>query len=155
MSPADIFFSFSFAAKAPSSSTPLHSKAEAVAAAADDDGGSLHPLLGGLVDERLVDVGDDTAAGDGGLDEGVELLVAADGELQVARRDTLHLEVLARVTRQLQHLGRQVLEDRRRVHRGGGTDALVGVHPRLEESVDTPHGELQAGLRRPRLRRLL
>lgn len=102
-----------------------------------------------------MDVGDDTSAGDGGLDEGVQLLVTADGELQVARRDTLHLEVLARVTRQLKHLRRQVLEDRRRVHRRRGTDALVGVHPRLEESVDTSDGELQAGLGRPRLRCLL
>ena len=102
-----------------------------------------------------MDVGDDTAAGDGGLDKGVQLLVTADGELQVARCDTLHLEVLARVTRQLQHLGRQVLEDRRRVHGRGSTDTLVGVHPRLEESVDTTHGELKAGLRRPGLRRLL
>ena len=31
---------------------------------------------------------------DGGLDEGVELLVTTDGELQVTRCDALHLEVL-------------------------------------------------------------
>ena len=37
--------------------------------------------LGRLVDEGLVDVGDDSSSGDGGLDEGVELLVSADGEL--------------------------------------------------------------------------
>lgn len=102
-----------------------------------------------------MDVGDDTSAGDGGLDEGVQLLVTADGELQVARRDTFHLEVLACVTRQLEHLGGQVLQDRRGVHGGRGTHALVGVHPRLEESVDTTHGELQAGLGGPRLRCLL
>jgi len=40
-----------------------------------------------------VDVGDDAAAGDGGLDEGVEFFVAANGELQVARRDALGLRV--------------------------------------------------------------
>ena len=57
-------------------------------------------------DQRLVDVRDDTAARDGGLDERVELLVAADGELQVARRDTLHLEVLGRIARELQHCAR-------------------------------------------------
>ena len=38
-----------------------------------------------------MNVGDDTTAGDGGLDEGVELLVTADGQLEVARGDTLHL----------------------------------------------------------------
>ena len=50
------------------------------------------------------DVGDDAAAGDGGLDEGVQLLVTADGQLQVARCDTLHLQVLGGVASQLQHL---------------------------------------------------
>ena len=99
-----------------------------------------------------MDVGDDTAARDGGLDQRVQLLVSADRELQVARCDPLHLEVLARVTRQLQHLGGQVLEDRRRVHRRCRTHTLVGVHPRLEESVYTSDRELQARLRRPRLR---
>ena len=39
-----------------------------------------------------MDVGDDTTARDGRLDEGVELLVTADGELQVTRRDALHLK---------------------------------------------------------------
>ena len=39
-----------------------------------------------------MDVGDDTTAGDGRLDEGVELLVTADGELEVAGRDALDLE---------------------------------------------------------------
>ena len=35
---------------------------------------------------------DDTAARDGGLDERIQLLIAADGELQVARGNALHLE---------------------------------------------------------------
>ena len=48
-------------------------------------------LLGGLVDEGLVDVGDHTTAGDGRLDEGVELLVTTDGELKVAGGDALDL----------------------------------------------------------------
>ena len=38
-----------------------------------------------------MDVRDDAAARDGGLDERVQLLVAADGQLQVARGDALHL----------------------------------------------------------------
>jgi len=48
-------------------------------------------LLASLVDERLVDVGDDAAARDGGLDQGVQLLVTPDGQLQVAGRDALDL----------------------------------------------------------------
>lgn len=39
----------------------------------------------------------DTTEGDGGADQGVELLVTADGELQVTRRDTLDLEILGGV----------------------------------------------------------
>jgi hypothetical protein len=41
----------------------------------------------------------DTTEGDGGADQGVKLLVTSDGELQVARRDTLDLEILGRVLR--------------------------------------------------------
>ena len=42
--------------------------------------------LGALVDERLVDVRDDAAARDGGLDERVELLVPTDGQLRARAR---------------------------------------------------------------------
>lgn len=41
----------------------------------------LDPLLRGLVDERLVNVGDDTTASDGGFDQRVEFLISSDGEL--------------------------------------------------------------------------
>lgn len=39
-------------------------------------------LLCGLVDEGLVDVGDDATASNGPLDEHIQLLVPADGELE-------------------------------------------------------------------------
>ena len=51
-----------------------------------------------------MDVGNDAAAGDGGLDEGVQLLVSADGELQMAGGDTLDLQVLGGVAGQLENL---------------------------------------------------
>ena len=44
--------------------------------------GALLILGALLLEERLVDVGDDTATGDGGLDEGIKLLVTTDGELR-------------------------------------------------------------------------
>lgn len=53
---------------------------------------------------RTHDVGDHTATRDGGLDQRVQLLITTDGQLQVARRDTLHLEILGGVASQLQHL---------------------------------------------------
>ena len=91
-----------------------------------------------------MDVRDDAAARDRRLDERVELLVSADGELQVARRDALYLEVLARVTRELEHLGREVLEDGRGVNSRGRADALVRVNAPLEEAVDAADWELCA-----------
>ena len=54
---------------------------------------------------HLVDVRDHTAARDGGLDQRVQLLITADGELKVARSDALHLEVLAGVAGKLEDLG--------------------------------------------------
>jgi hypothetical protein len=102
-----------------------------------------------------VDVGDDPTARYGGLDQRVQLLVPPDGELEVAGRDALHLEVLAGVPGQFQNLRRQVLED------GGRVDGRRGPHPvalvdaPLQEAVDPTDGELQAGLGTPRLGCLL
>ena len=42
------------------------------------------------------------------LNEGVELLVSANGQLKMARCDTLHLQILGGVSSQLQHLSGQV-----------------------------------------------
>ena len=100
-------------------------------------------------------MGDNTATGDGGLDEGVELLVTANGEQQMARRDALHLKILARVTGELEHLSGEVLHDGGSVHGGGGTDTLLGVYTLLEEAVNTTDGELKVGALRARHRRAL
>lgn len=40
---------------------------------------------------------EDTTKSDGGTDEGIELLVTTDGELEMAWGDTLDLEVLGSV----------------------------------------------------------
>jgi len=104
-------------------------------------------FLGSLVDERLVNVRDDTAASNGALDESVKLLVSTDGKLQVARGDTLHLKILAGVTSQLQDLSGQVLEDRCRVHSSSGTNTAVCRDPLLELPVDTTYWELDPGAR--------
>ena len=111
--------------------------------------------LGGLVDERLVDVGDNSSSGDGGLDEGVKLLVSADGELQMPGGDTLHLKVLARVSGKLEDLSSEVLKDGRSVDGGGGSDTLSTLDGSLQEPVDTTDGELKSGLAGPGLGCLL
>jgi hypothetical protein len=88
---------------------------------------SLGVGLGRFHDESLMDVGDHTTTGDGGLDEGVELLVTTDSELQVAGSDALNLKVLAGVTCQFEHLSREVLKDGSRVDSGGSTDTGASV----------------------------
>jgi len=103
-----------------------------------------------LADQRLVDVRDHTAAGNGGLDEGVQLFVSPDGELQVTGGDTLHLQVLGRVACQLENLSCQVLEDGCGVDGGGGANATVAGGPVLKVPVDPTHRELKTSSRRPR-----
>ena len=61
-------------------------------------------LLGLFVDERLVDVGNDTTTGDGGLDESIQLFVTTNGELQMAGGDTFHLEILGGISSQFENL---------------------------------------------------
>ena len=99
-------------------------------------------LFVALNDQGLVDVGNDTTTGNRSLDQSVELLVTADGELQVTRSYSLHLEVLAGVSSELQHFGGQVLQDRGRVDGRRGTDATVRADSALQEPVDSPNGEL-------------
>lgn len=49
--------------------------------------------LGVLVDELLVDVGDDTATCNSSLDKLVQLFITTDSKLQMAGSDALHLQV--------------------------------------------------------------
>ena len=120
-------------------------------------------------------MGNDTTASDRGLDERVELFVAADSELKVTGRDPLHLEILAGVSSELEHLSGEVLEDGRRVDGGRSTNTAASADPALEEPVDSANRELtqedkqiklreatytgdpylESGTRRPRLRVLL
>ena len=72
-----------------------------------------------------MDVRNDTSASNGGLDEGVELLVSSDGKKQVSWCDTFDLQVLACVTGELKHLGSEVLHDGGSVDRSSGSDTLV------------------------------
>ena len=103
-------------------------------------------LLSALGDEGLVDVWNDTTSSDGGLDEGVELLVSSDGELEMPWGDSLHLKILGRVSGQLENLGGEVLEDCGRVDGGGASDAATLGGPALQVTVDTTDRELKSGL---------
>ena len=103
-------------------------------------------ILGLLGEENLVDVGEHTTLGDGDLVEQlVELLIVADGELEVAGDDTPLLVVTGSVSGELENLSREVLKDGGKVDGGTGTDTL-GVVALAEETVDTTDGELKTGL---------
>lgn len=56
-------------------------------------------LLLDFEQEGAVDVRQDTTKGDGGADEGIELFVTSDGQLEMARGDALDLEILGGVLR--------------------------------------------------------
>jgi hypothetical protein len=65
-----------------------------------------------LKKHTLVDVGEDTALGDGDVTEKlVQLLIVTDGELEMTRDDTSLLVVTSGVTGQLKDLSSQVLKD--------------------------------------------
>jgi len=93
-----------------------------------------------------VDVGENTALGDGHTAEQlVELLVVANGELDVSGDDASLLVVAGGVAGKLEDLGAQVLEDGSEVHGGAGSNA-GGVLALLQEAGHTADGELEASL---------
>ena len=104
-------------------------------------------LLGGLLSllgqKHSLDVGQNATLGDGHATEQlVQLLVVADGQLEMAGDDTSLLVVSGSVAGQLEDLSGQVFENGRQVDRRSGTDALsVVAFP--EKPVHTADGELQ------------
>ena len=79
----------------------------------------------------------DTSKGDGGTDEGIKFLIAADGQLQVAWRDALAFEIFGGVSCQLEDFGNKVLEDR-----GQKMAAMALARNVAEVTLDTTAGEL-------------
>ena len=95
-----------------------------------------------------MNVGEDTALGDGNVSEKlVQLLIVADGELKVAGDDTGLLVVARSVASQLEDFGSEVLKNSGQVDGSAGTNTL-GVVALAEETVDTADGESQTSLGR-------
>ena len=91
-----------------------------------------------------MDVGEDTTLGDGdAAHELVELLVVADGKLEVAGIDPGLLVVAGGVAGKLKDLGSKVLHDCGEVDGGTASDAGA-VRAVLEVPVDTSDRELKA-----------
>ena len=94
-----------------------------------------------------MDVGEDTTAGDRGAGQkSVELLVVADGELDVAGHNSGLLVVLGGVAGELENLSGEVLKNGSKVDGGAGANAL-SVAALLHEAGDSANRELKAGLR--------
>jgi len=94
--------------------------------------------------ERLVDVRKGAALDDSDVAEKLgELLVVADGELDVPWNDARLLVVASGVAGELKHLGDEVLKHRGGVHGCAGADALR-VLPFLQVAREASHGKLQA-----------
>ncbi|KAF6253541.1 hypothetical protein COO60DRAFT_409161 [Scenedesmus sp. NREL 46B-D3] len=103
-------------------------------------------LLGLLGQQVGVDVGQHTTTGNGhGAQQLAELLIVADGELDVAGDDAVLLVVTGSIACQLQHLSCQVLQHCCQVHGCTSTDALC-VSALLQVASQTTHGELQTCL---------
>ena len=101
-------------------------------------------LLGG--EKEDMDVGEDTTGGDGSAaKESVELLIVADGELDVTGHNSGLLVVLGGVASELEDLSGEVLKDGGKVDRGAGTNAL-SVSALLHEASDSSNGELKSSL---------
>ena len=95
-----------------------------------------------------MNVGQDTTLGDGDVTQQlVQLLIVADGELQMPGDDTGLLVVTGGVASQLENLGSEVLEDGGQVDGGTGTDTL-SVVALAEQTVDTTDRERETGLGR-------
>ena len=85
-----------------------------------------------------------TTEGDGGADQGVQLFIAADGELEMTRRDALDFEIFCRVACEFEDFGGEVFkhgchvdggcQETRRVSKmfeiqGGETRMLMIIYP--------------------------
>jgi hypothetical protein len=104
--------------------------------------------IGDATELTLVDVGQNTTLGDGDVAEKlVQLLIVADGELEVTGDDTGLLVVASSVASKLEDFGSQVLEDGSEVDGSAGTDTL-SVVALAEETVDTTNGERETSLGR-------
>lgn len=98
------------------------------------------------MEHTLVNVGEHTTLCDGDVAQKlVQLLIVADGELEVTGDDTGLLVVAGGVASQLENLSGEVLEDGGEVDGSASTDTL-GVVALAEETVDTTNGEGQTGL---------
>ena len=103
-----------------------------------------------LTNQRLVNMGNDTATGNGCLDQSVQLLVSTDSQLQVTGCNSLHLQVLGCVTSQLKYFSGQILQDCGGIDGRSGSNTTVAGGASLQVAMDTANGELESSTSRPK-----
>lgn len=107
---------------------------------------SMYLLFARACKPTLVNVGEDTALGNGNMaQELVQLLVVANSELEMTGDDTCLLVVPGSVASKLEYLSSKVLENCGEVDGRASTDTL-GVISLTEETVNTADREGQASL---------
>jgi len=103
-------------------------------------------LCGLLWQQVLVNVGQDTTLSDCDVAKQlVQLLIVADGELEMTGDDTGLLVVTSGIASKLKNFGRKVFEDGSQVDRSTGTDTL-GIVALSQETVDTTDRECETRL---------
>lgn len=111
----------------------------------DDD---LSLLLGLLWQEDSLNVGQNTTLGDGhSREKFVQLLVVADGELEMTRNDPGLLVVTSGIACQLENFSGQVFHDGCEIHGCTGTNSL-GVISFPQQTMDTSDRELKSSTAR-------
>ena len=101
-------------------------------------------LLGLLGEEHGLDVREDTTLGNGNTrEELVQLLVIANGKLEVTGDDPGLLVVPGSVTGQLEDLSREVFHDGSHVD-GGTSSHTLGVVSFAKKTVDSSYWELKS-----------
>jgi hypothetical protein len=84
-----------------------------------------------------------TSESDGSADESVQFLVTSNGELEMAWRDALDLQILGSVACELQNFGSQVFENSSQVYAGFGADARLLSRKVSKMALYATAGELQ------------
>lgn len=95
-----------------------------------------------------MDIGENTTLGDSDVTEQlVQLLVVADGKLEMTRNDTRLLVITGRVASQLEDFGREIFQNGGEVDGRTSTDTL-SIVALAEQTVDTTNRERETSLGR-------
>lgn len=112
-------------------------------------------FFGGLVDEGLVNMRDDTPTSNGALNKGIKFLVSSDSKLQMPGCDPLHFQIFACISSKLKNLSCQVFKNGGQVNCSCCPNTPIRLDPLFQLSMDTTHRKLDSGTGWPRNRPFL